>query len=148
MVIRTASLSAGLRRKRRWSSPISVRPGKLKLELQRGALLTELLVAISLLVLALLPLAYSISSEQRFARASYQRAVAMELVDGEMEALVAGGWRAFAPGSHEYPVRAIAATNLPPGQFLLTVESDKLRLEWKPAIKHHGGSVVREAVLK
>lgn len=115
---------------------------------QQGALMTELLVGISVLVLALLPLAYSISSEQRVARAMYQRAVAMELVDGEMEALVAGGWRSFVPGSHQYPVRANSITNLPPGQFLLTIGSDRLRLEWKPAIKHHGGGVSREVALK
>lgn len=115
---------------------------------ERAALMTELLVAISLLLVAFLPLAYSISSEQRLARASYQRAVAMELVDGELEVLAAGAWKAFAPGSHEYSVHAAAATNMPPGQFLLTVESGKLRLEWKPAVKHHGGSVVREVGLK
>jgi hypothetical protein len=110
--------------------------------------MTELLVAMALLLGALLPLAYSIASERRFARAAYQRAVAMEMVDGEMELLVAGGWRAFTPGTREYPVRAGAATNLPPGQFLLTIETGRLRLEWKPALKDHGGSVVREVRLQ
>lgn len=110
--------------------------------------MTELLVAMALLAGALLPLAYSIASERRVARAYYQRAVAVEIVDGEMEALAAGGWRAFTPGAHEYPVHAGAATNLPPGQFLLTVDTGKLRLEWKPAVKDHGGSVVREVVVK
>ena len=119
-------------------------PGKC----QRGALMTELLVAMALLTGSLLPLAYSITSEQRLARAYYERAVAIEIVDGEMEALAAGEWRAFAPGTHEYSVRAGAATNLPPGRFLLTLEPGKLRLEWKPAIKHHGGPVVRETVVK
>lgn len=115
---------------------------------QWGVLMTELAVAVSLLILVFLPLAYSFRSELRLARAYYQRTVAMELVDGEIEVLVAGGWRAFAPGVHEYPVRANAATNLPPGRFLLTVEPAKLRLEWKPSVKNHGGSVVREVVLK
>jgi hypothetical protein len=115
---------------------------------KRGALMTELVVAMTILAGALLPLAYSIASERRVARASYQRAVAMEIVDGEMEALAAGGWRAFAPGTREYPVRAGAATNLPPGRFLLSLETGKLRLEWKPAVKNHGGSVVREAMIK
>lgn len=113
-----------------------------------GALMTELAVAMSLLLIALLPLSYSIMSERRLARALYQRAVAVELVDGEMEALVAGGWRAFAPGVHEYPVRAVAATNLPPGRFVLTVAPERLRLEWQPAIQRHGGPVVREVRLR
>lgn len=115
---------------------------------QRGALMTELVVAMALLAGTLLPLAYSIASERRVARAYYQRAVAMEIVDGEMEVLAAGEWREFAPGSREYPIRANAATNLPPGRLLLTVETGKLRLEWKPSVKHHGGSVVREVRVK
>jgi Tfp pilus assembly protein PilX len=115
---------------------------------ERGALMTELLVAMMLLTVALLPLAYSISSDKRMARACYDRAVAMEIVDGEMEALVAGEWRAFAPGTHDYPVHAAAAVNLPPGRFLLTIETNKVRLEWRPSVLQHGGPVVREAAIK
>ena len=111
-----------------------------------GSLSVELIVAVAILLGALLPLAYSLSSEKRFARAAYQHAVAMEIVDGEMEALLAGEWRGFTPGAHEYHVRAQAARNLPPGKFLLTLDAQKLRLEWvkqgKPV-----PSVVREAKL-
>jgi hypothetical protein len=115
---------------------------------QTGALMVELLVALALLAGALLPLAYSLASEKRLARASYQRAVAMEIVDGEMETLLAGQWRAVTPGTHEYTVQAGAATNLPPGHFRLTLETNKIRLEWQPAVKQHGGHVVREATLR
>ena len=115
---------------------------------QRGSLMVELLVALALVVGVLLPFAYSFVSERRLARASYQRAVAMEIVDGEMEALLAGEWRAFPPGTHDYPVHAGAATNLPPGRFILTVQPGKLRLRWQPALKDHGGPVTREAILK
>jgi len=111
----------------------------------RGWLMIELLAAISLLVAALLPLAYSLASEKKLARSQYQRAVAMEIVDGEFEALLAGQWRAFAPGTHQYQVKAASATNLPPGQFLLTLGENNLRLEWKPEVKHQGGTVIREA---
>jgi hypothetical protein len=106
----------------------------------------ELLVAMALLVGAVLPLAYSIASEKRYARALYQRAVAMEIVDGELEVLAAGHWRAFTNGVSEYPVRAAAATNLPPGRFLLTLKDKTVRLEWRPSVKQHGGAVVREAI--
>jgi hypothetical protein len=82
---------------------------------QTGALTTELLVALALLVGLLLPLAYSFVSERKLVRACYQRAVAMEIVDGE---------------------------------FLLTVEPNKIRLQWQPAAKRHGGTVTREALLK
>ena len=111
-------------------------------------LMVELLVAMALVVVILLPFAYAFTGERRIALASYQRAVAMEIVDGETEALVAGQWRAYPPGTHDYHVHAGAATNLPPGRFLLTVQPDKVRLRWQPALKDHGGPVTREAVLK
>ena len=110
--------------------------------------MAELMVAIALLVIALLPIAYSINTERMLARAHYERAVAMEIVDGEMEVLLAGGWREFAPGTHEYVVHADASRNLSEGKFLLTLETNTVRLVWQPAEKHHGGPVVREAILK
>jgi hypothetical protein len=124
-------------------NPLAARGGR-----QRAALLVELLVAMAILAGVLLPLAYSFVSERRLARGSYQRAVAMEIVDGEMEVLLAGEWRAFTPGTHDYHVRAAAATNLPPGHFILNVQPDKLQLRWQPALKDHGGPVTREAMLK
>ncbi len=113
-----------------------------------GSLLVELLVAMAILAGILLPIAYSVAAERRYARATYQRAVAMELVDGEMEALAGGGWRAFANGTTNFPVHALALTNLPPGRFLLTVTPEKIRLEWRPDARQHGGPVVREVVRK
>lgn len=111
---------------------------------QRGVLMVELLVAIALLLGGLLPIAYAVAAERRLARASYQRAVAMELVDGELELLSAGGWHAFTTGTYDYKVHGAALTNLPPGKFVLTVSPNRLRLEWQPALKRSGGSVVRE----
>jgi hypothetical protein len=115
---------------------------------QRGVLMVELLAAILLLTTALLPLAYSVSSEKRLARAMYQRAIAMEIVDGEIEVLAAGGWRALTNGVSEYRVKAAAATNLPPGRFIVSVTPPKVRLEWRPEVKGHGGAVVREVTVK
>ena len=115
---------------------------------ESGALMIELLVAIALLTGALLPLAYSFASEKRLARSSYQRAVAMEIVDGEMEILAAGEWRVYKQGTQDYQVRAAAATNLPPGRFLLSITPTRLRLEWRPEIKMHGGDVSREVKLQ
>jgi hypothetical protein len=125
-------------------------PGRLAARRRRqwGSLMVELLVALAIVMAVLLPLAYSFASERRLARSYYQRAVAMEIVDGEMEVLLAGQWRAFAPGTHDYRVDAGAATNLPPGRFILTVQPHKLQLRWQPALKHHGGPVTREAMLK
>ena len=110
--------------------------------------MAELLVAIAIFLVALLPIAYSFTAERKVARADYDRAIAMEIVDGEMEVLVAGEWHAFPPGTHPYIVNAQAQTNLPPGQFTLTIETNKMRLQWQPAAWGHGGSVVREVTLR
>ena len=115
---------------------------------ERGALMAELVVAMALLAVAVLPIGYSIGSEKVLARSCYARAVAMEIVDGEMEVLLAGEWKSFAPGTHDYIIHSQAATNLPAGKFLVTVSSGKTRLEWRPEDKHHGGPVIREALIK
>src|SRR6478735_6322237 len=91
---------------------------------ERAALTTELLVAMVLLTAAVFPLAYSFATEKRLARTYYQRAVAVEIVDGEMERLLAGAWHAYKAGVQEYTVRALAATNLPPGKFELFIEKE------------------------
>ena len=111
-------------------------------------LTTELMVAMAILVSTVLPLGYSLILETRYLRASYQRAVAMEIVDGEMEILAAGEWRSFPEGTHPYPVRVAAATNLPPGQFQLTRTVDHLRLEWRPDRRKGMGVVVRDVTIK
>lgn len=113
-----------------------------------GSLMAELMVALAILIGVMLPVAYSFTSESRIARSYYEHAVAMEIVDGEMEVLMAGQWRAFTPGAHPYPIQADALTNLPPGQFTLTLETNKVRLEWQPEATQHGGPVAREAMLK
>jgi hypothetical protein len=106
------------------------------------------MVAMAILVIAVLPLGYSLIVDARFLHASYQRAVAMEIVDGEMEILAAGEWRSFPEGTHPYPVHAAAATNLPPGEFQLTREGNHLRLEWKPNQRIGAGTIIREVTVK
>jgi hypothetical protein len=115
---------------------------------QCGSLMAEMMVAVAILMIAIVPVAYSFDAEKRAARATYDHAIAMEIVDGEMEVLLAGEWRAFTPGTHPYPVKANALTNLPPGQFVLTLTTNQVRLEWKPSMTRRGGSVVREATLQ
>jgi hypothetical protein len=115
---------------------------------QSGSLMAEMIVAVAILMAVIVPVAYSFDAEKRAARATYNHAIAMEIVDGEMEVLLAGEWRAFTPGTHPYPVQAAALTNLPPGDFVLTLATNRVRLEWKPSMTRRGGSVVREATLK
>ena len=115
---------------------------------ERGVLMTEMVVAMAIIVIAVLPLAFSIAYEQRLLRVEYNKAVAMEIVDGEMEVLAAGEWHAFKQGTQPYPVHAKAAKNLLPGGFELTITSRHLRLEWVPANQGEGGKVVREVTVQ
>ena len=112
-----------------------------------GALMIEFLVAMALVMGALLPLAYSFAKEKRLARSLYQRAVAMEIVDGQLEVLAAGGWKACTNGVSTIPVRAQAATNLPPGRLVVIRADKKLTVEWVPLTRQHGGTVVRTITL-
>lgn len=107
--------------------------------------MVEMLVAMSILVLVMIPISFSFLSEKQEFGIYYHRAIAVELVDGEMEILRAGQWRAFSDGTHPYTVQNPAATNLPPGRFVLTRQARHLRLEWVPSAKHEGGLVTREA---
>ncbi len=111
---------------------------------QCGAMLTDFLVAATLFSAVALPLVVSSANEQKVLRAEYHHAIAMSIVDGEMEILAAGEWRAWTEGAHNYPVRAESAKNLPPGRFVLTRGANTLRLEWLPDKPAHTGKIARE----
>ena len=109
-----------------------------------GFLTIELIVAIAILAAVVLPLGTAWYHEMKMLRTYYRDAVAMEILDGEMEVLAAGGWRGLAAGRHELKPTAHAATNLPPGHFILTREPERLRLEWLP---QRGRKMAREIKL-
>jgi hypothetical protein len=111
---------------------------------QQGTALIEMLVAIGILVLVMIPMSFSFIGERREFGIYYHRAIAVEVVDGEMEILRAGEWRAFPEGTQSYSVKNPSATNLPPGRFELTRQDRHLRLQWLPASKNQGGVVTRE----
>ena len=114
----------------------------------RAAFLTvELVVAMAILMAALFPLSYAFLHERRLALACYYRAIATEIVDGELEVLRADPARAGADGSHPFAVRAESAANLPPGRFTLSRDGRRLRWEWRPDKRGRGGPVVREVTL-
>lgn len=115
---------------------------------EAGWLMADLMAAIAILTVAMLPLAYSFAKEFQLVRASYWRGLAMEIVDGEMEVLAAGEWRAQPDGTSAYAMRAPAATNLPPGRLELTKSGGHLRLEWTPESRQGVGAVVREVTIR
>jgi len=115
---------------------------------ERGWLMADLIVAIAILAVAMLPLAFSLAQEMQILRSSYWRGAAMAIVDGEMEILVAGEWQALADGTSVYVARGVASTNLPTARFELTKTGKHLRLEWQPELRKGIGAVVREVTVK
>lgn len=109
-----------------------------------GFLTVELVVAITILTLAILPLAFSFLNQQRALRHAYHRAAALQLVDGEAEVLASGALTKFADGERDYPMPLGAVTNLPPGRFVLRKSGPNGILEWKPAKTLIGGGVRRD----
>ena len=112
-----------------------------------GFLTTELVVAMAILLVAVFPLSSAFLHERQLGRACYYRAVAMEIVDGEIEVLQTGAWQGISEGSHAYSTRAESAKNLPSGRFVLTRAGKRLRLEWRPDSRGQGGPVAREVTL-
>jgi hypothetical protein len=124
---------------------INVNPFK---QYRRGVLEIDLAMAMIVLSVAILPLAFSFAKERDVLRLDYFRAVADEVVDGEMEVLAAGDWKNFPDGAQAYPVHSRAAANLPAGNFELTKTGNHLRLEWTPDKRQGIGAVTREITVK
>jgi hypothetical protein len=108
----------------------------------------EGMVGISILLIAVLPLAMWSVMDAKALHKSYQRAVAVEMVDGEMEVLAAGAWRDVAEGTNEFRASGKAGANLPDGEFQIIRRGDHVRMEWKALKKSGIGMVAREAVIK
>ena len=104
----------------------------------------DVAIALVILAVAILPLGFGFVHEQKALRLDYYRAVANEIVDGEMEILAAGDWKSFPDGQQIYHVHSRAAANLPSGHFELTKNGSHLRLEWTPDAKKGIGAVVRD----
>ncbi|MFT4589512.1 MAG: hypothetical protein ACI8QF_003627 [Limisphaerales bacterium] len=127
--------------------PRGRRSAGLRRHRQRGALSAELAIAIAILVTGLFPLSVTIFKDQKRARSLYVQAIAMEIVDGEMEILAAGEWRNLETGEHPYSVTAAAAENLPDGRFTVSRDSATVELAWIPVKRGYGGPLKRELTL-
>ena len=110
----------------------------------------QLDVAIALTVLALvfIPLSVSSSGGLDLARRHYFEAVALQLIDGEMDVLLAGERRKYTPGEHRITPVGEAVQNLPEGKFVLTVKQKQLTLTWVPTKRAKWGRVERVVQLK
>ncbi len=115
---------------------------------RRAYLEMDMVLAIMILSVAIVPLAFSFARERAVLRAEYVRSVADEIVDGETEILAAGEWKDFPDGAQTYTVPAHAAAELPPGRFELTKNGNHLRLEWLPNKQQGFGAISREITVK
>jgi hypothetical protein len=113
-----------------------------------GFLEVDMLVGLAILALAIMPVGFSFARERQVLRIEYIHSVANEIVDGEMEMLVAGDWKNYPDGVQNYSVHADAAASLPLGHFQLTKTGNHLRLEWSSDWKHSGPPVIREVTIR
>ena len=91
----------------------------------RAFLQLDVAVAITVLALVFIPLSVSSSSDLDLARRQYFEAVALQLIDGEMDVLLAGERRKYTPGEHQIKPVGEAVQNI--GDLpLVTVDSSSL----------------------
>ena len=114
----------------------------------RAFLQLDVAVAITVLVLVFIPLSVSSSGDLDLARRHYFEAVALQLIDGEMDVLLAGERRKYTPGEHRITPVGEAVQNLPEGKFVLTVKQKQLTLTWVPTKRAKWGRVERVVQLK
>jgi len=115
---------------------------------RRGIVMLDLAIALGLLTTAMMPLVFAYAKEMTMLHAEYDRAVVMEIVDGEAEVLAAGAGKNYPEGTQAYVVHLKAAVNLPPGHFQLTRTGNHLRLEWRSDRPKGIGPMVRELTMK
>lgn len=115
---------------------------------REGFLMVDIMIGIAILTLAILPLGFTFVRQRQVLRIEYYGCVANEIVDGEMEILVAGAARHLPEGSQPYAFHSDAAGQLPPGHFQFTKTGNHLRLAWLPDKKRGVSPVIREADLK
>ena len=108
----------------------------------------DVAVAITVLALVFIPLSVSSSGDLDLARRQYFEAVALQLIDGEMDVLLAGERRKYTPGEYGITPVGEAVQNLPEGEFVLTVHDQKLTLAWGPTKRAKWGRVERVVELK
>ena len=120
----------------------------IRLARRRAFLQLDMAIALSLLALVFIPLSVSSSGGLDLARRHYFEAVALQLIDGEMDVLLAGERQKYTTGEHRITPVGEAVQNLPEGEFVLTVHDQKLTLAWVPTKRAKWGRVERVVELK
>jgi hypothetical protein len=108
----------------------------------------DLVCGLAILTIAILPVGFAFQREYRTLRIEYYRSVVDQLVDGELEILVAGAARNLPDGPQALTVSSRAAQSLPASHFQLTKTGNHLRVEWIPDSKCGLAAISREGNLK
>lgn len=111
---------------------------------KKGVLLTEMIVAISVLVILTSVLVPKILSDKQALRDLYYRSVAMEILDGEMEILLSGEWQNYKEGITNFTPRANALKILPKGIWRISLSNQSIKLEWIPHYNKRKLYIARE----
>lgn len=117
-----------------------------------GFLLHELLVALAIIALVMIPLASYFFEEGKLFNALYFRSVAEQILDGEREVLMAGEWKKYPVGKYSLSIKNKAFEQLPEKDIYLTVSDvgdnkRKFVLSWTPAKSSGIKKVQKEVIL-
>ena len=108
----------------------------------------DIALAIVILGLIFIPLSVTSSAKLDLARRHHFKAVALNLIDGEIDVLLAGEIKKYKPGESLITPPGEAVGSLPKGEFILTLNDKIFKLEWVPEKSTKWGRVQREVNLK
>ena len=100
----------------------------------------DLMLAVSILMLLFIPFGVTSSGKLDLARRQHFEAVALQMIDGELDVLLAGERQKYPLG--ETPPGEAVKT-LPVGEFILIVKEKQLFLAWVPEKEAKWGRVER-----
>ncbi len=119
---------------------------------KQNFMMYEAIVAISVLSIALIPLAYNIKAETKMLSALYYRSVAEQIIDGHIKLLSSGEWIKYKEGDQKYHINNKAFNQIPKGDVILRIVSlkdnkIKIILEWESIKKQGIGRIYKERVV-
>ncbi len=112
----------------------------------------EIMIAITVLSIALIPLAYNIKAEMQMLSALYYRSVAEQVLDGHIKFLALGEYKKYTEGQQKYIINNKAFNQLPKGNITLEISkteenSIKIILQWETIKKHGIGKIYKEIII-
>ena len=108
----------------------------------------DVALAVSILLLVFIPFSVTSSSKLDLARRQHFKAVALQMIDGELDVLMAGERQKYIPGEHKITPPGEAVKTQPVGEFILTVQENPRTIAWVPEKEAKWGRVEREVTLK